>query len=182
MTPQEAAELIQVVQVCWPTWKPGRITDKVLVGTWAAMLADVNYNTAVAAIRELAMESEFPVGPGQVLAAATRISADASGHGVPDHDEAFAQLTAAVRRYGHVDPSGARDSVHAAVWAAVEGLGGWQDVCRSDNPVALRAHFGQVYSTASKRATRELRNEITDRPALAATRELSTQLTLPKEQ
>lgn len=177
MTPHEAAQLIQVVQVCWPTWKPGAVTDDVLVSTWALMLVDIDYNDAARAVRQLAMESEFPVGPGQVLAAATRIVADREGRGVPDLDEAFAQMMTAVRRYGHVDPVGAREAVHPAVWAAIEGLGGWGDVCRSENPTALRAHFVKVYSTAATRASRELGDNL---PALSFTRDLASRLALPE--
>ena len=177
MTPQEAAQLIQVVQVCWPTWKPGQVTDEVLVGTWAVMLRDVDYNVAARAVRQLAMENEFPVGPGQVLAAATEITANDSGQGVPDLDRAFAQLTEAVRRHGYVDPEGARDAVHPAVWGAIEGLGGWQQVCRSENAVALRAHFNQVYATSATRATRELGDNL---PALSAARDLASRMALPE--
>lgn len=177
MTPREAAELIQVVQVCWPTWKHGQVTDEVLVSTWTMMLGDIEYNDALRAVRQLAMETEFPVGPGQVLAAATRIAAERAGRGVPDLDEAFAQMTAAIHRYGYVDPAGAREALHPAVWAAVEGLGGWRDVCRSENSTALRAHFGRVYSTAATRASRELGDNL---PALSFTRDLASRLALPE--
>jgi hypothetical protein len=82
------------------------------------------------------------------------IQASGDGSVELDADEAFVAMLDAVRRFGWPNEAAAMDSLPAPVQSTVRALGGWSEVCKSENPEALRAHFRQAYSTAAERSRR----------------------------
>jgi hypothetical protein len=76
---------------------------------------------------------------------------------VPEPDQAYAELIRAVSHVGYV---GIPQWSHYAVAHTVEAIGGWQSICESTNEPALRAHFMQMYASASRRAIRQMESPL----------------------
>ncbi len=118
---------------------------------WSDMLGDFDSRDVRAAM--VAWQGDWPPNPGQLRRATQEFVRRSNGDaGVPDLDQAYAEVLEAVRRIGY---TGSPEWSHPAVAQAVRAVGGWRAICESDNEPALRAHFAQMYRSASARITRE---------------------------
>jgi len=117
-------------------------------GMWAEMLAGIDFQTAVLALKMHIATNKYPPAISEILENAT------SAGGYPDVDEAWGEVTAAIRRHGLYNAKAALESL-SPLTRTVAGLIGWQQLCMSENQMADRAHFMRLYETA---ATRERRN------------------------
>lgn len=70
---------------------------------------------------------------------------------LPSYGDEWANVRAAVKRFGYMrKPEGMASLGHLAR-QAVEAVGGWQVLCDSENPTILGAQFRQAYEAAAKR-------------------------------
>lgn len=154
MTASELAQAILLAQGHWPNFRVSRATPV----SWERLLGDLEFELVVTALDRLALESpEWPPGAGAVRAMAR---GSVVGDQAPDVDEAWAEVSRAIRRVGSY---GNPEFTHVAISAAVDALG-WKTLCMSENPVADRAHFLRIYDVTVRRAERER----TMTPAMAA--------------
>lgn len=131
---------------------------------WLEHLSDVDAEIVHAAV--LAMPGEFAPNVSQVRAAALRLS---SNNPAPDPDEMLAEVWATIAKVGYV---GTPTWSHPAVEAAIAAVGGWLEVCKSDNPEAMRAHLRQAYATAAQRTTNSTPPLVSQLVSSPPTREL----------
>jgi hypothetical protein len=116
---------------------------------WRDLLGDMAAQAVRAAIMAHSREP-FPPTPGALRATAERLLGDASGHHIPDVDEAWAEVRQATARGFQHPPAGWS---HPAVRSAVEALGWWR-LCYDENETALAAQFRDLYRPAAERAER----------------------------
>lgn len=152
MTNRECALLIATARELWPNgWRSAPTTAEavaVTVGAWLLLLEDVDYGEAVDAVRRIATRSPYAPGPGEIRREALLGPAG----DVPTVDEAWAAVQAAVARHGYTaawadDWDGCPAGLHPLVARLVRNIG-WATLCESDNPTALRAHFGRWWDEA----------------------------------
>tara|TARA_Y100000588_G_scaffold61458_1_gene60702 strand:- start:3353 stop:3928 length:576 start_codon:yes stop_codon:yes gene_type:complete len=110
-------------------------------------LVDLEFGTAVAAVRRLAATCQWFPSIAEIREAYTDIATPTL-----DVDEAWA----AVKRHGNAIGWGRNKGdhatdIHPAIEAAVEGLGGWRELGCSSDQMADRAHFIKLYTVARKR-------------------------------
>jgi hypothetical protein len=110
-------------------------------------LVDLEFGTAVAAIRRLAATCQWFPSIAEIREAYTDIATPTL-----DVDEAWA----AVKRYGNAISWGRNKGdhvadIHPAIEDAVEGLGGWRELGCSSDQMADRAHFIKLYTISRKR-------------------------------
>lgn len=156
MNNHEIVKLLWLVKAQWPHFE---IFDEdrlaLQVGAWLDVLGDLTLSDARASVAALATAGrEFPPTAGQLRAETMRLS----GSDAPDADQALAEVLQAVQRRGWTATM--RGGVglswsHPAIGQAIDALGGWQEVCASDNPDALRAHFHRSYEAVAARHQRE---------------------------
>jgi len=131
-----------------------------MVAVWTDLLGDVPADLAQAAVRRVLMEQTgawWPT-PGAIRAAAAQLTASHQ----PSVEAAWAQVQAAVRRYGYYQPDAALAHLDPPVRAVVEALG-WEAICLGD-PDVLRGQFTRYYTahiTAADR-TRRLPRDLRD--------------------
>lgn len=149
MQHSEITELIGRMKGYFVTWQAPAGADAIrgFVAAWGDFLTDLPTPEVVAVLRSYAARGEtFPPNPGTL-----RNLVLANRHGAPpDVDQAFAELSAGISHWGH----NRWDEVawtHPAIGETIRGLGGWLEVCKSENPEALRAHFMRLYAIASRR-------------------------------
>lgn len=153
MNSTEIGALLWLVKGHWAQFEIfGQDHLPLQVGAWLDVLGDVELADARAVVAALATdEREFPPTAGQIRAEVVR-RRDGS---CPDADVALAEVLTAVRTRGWTATM--RGGVglvwsHPAIGQAIDALGGWGEVCASDNPEALRAHFTKAYEQAARRA------------------------------
>lgn len=178
MNTHEAIALLWLVKAHWPHFEifgPEQLPMQ--AGAWVDILGDISPSDARAALAQMATAGrEFPPTAGQLRAEVMRLR----DSGAPDTDEALAEVLTAVRERGwtaNMTGGPGLNWSHPAVGHAVDAVGGWQEVCASDNPEAFRAHFHRAYESAAERSARTenappIVAALTDgapvRPALAA--------------
>lgn len=150
MNTQEAIALLWLVKAHWPRFEIfGADQLPLQAGAWLDVLADIDLPDARGALANLsATGREFPPSAGQVRLEALRLR---EGPATPDPDRALAEVLDQIRRVGYV---GTPTWSHPVIDEAVTALGGWPDVCASDNPDAFRAHFLRIYERAAARHDR----------------------------
>jgi len=89
---------------------------------------------------------------------------------LPNYGDEWANVRAAVRRWGYMRKAEGMASLGHVARLAVEAVGGWQVLCDSENPTILGAQFRTAYEAAAKRESemrrigQELRPRITAGP------------------
>lgn len=150
MIDDEIAAAWIYAQSLWPSFDipVDRRLREAKLQVWRDLFADLGVDAVRAALLDHAAD-EFPPPPGRLRQAALRLSGVLA---MPGADEALSEVYRTIRevgRYRHPIWS------HPAIAAAVDACGGWQEVCNSENPEALRAHFKQLYAVATGRSVRE---------------------------
>lgn len=144
MTESEWLETLAVWADVWPARKlPGGS-----VGTWYALLADLDGSAVLAAIVAWANDPDrvWPPGsPGELRAAAEPDDAPWT--------DAIAELAVAVRRHGRYAP---RPALPDVLDAYVDSMGGWTAVCSRFDPSdpTIRAQFRDHYNATTRRERR----------------------------
>jgi len=113
---------------------------------YAQLLADVDDALLVAAVKHHAATSKWFPTVAELREAALELRDVADG--VPTAEEAWGEVCEKMRRYPPVPlENGWRvpEFSHPLILKAVNVLGGWVELGRSENGIADRAHFFQIY-------------------------------------
>lgn len=128
-----------------PAWAP------MTLRTYEKALADLDVAALqAAALTWMQSYAERPTIADLRKAVAGRQATDAASPYL-DPDEAWAHVEASITRVGGYAPF---PDTHPLVAETVRVIG-WRTLCQSDNPVADRAHFLQLYRTRLERARRD---------------------------
>lgn len=148
MTAQEAQRLVAAWRSLWPSASWRAEDMRLVLMTWAAVLADIDYAEAEAVIIAIARDgAEFPPTPGQIAERVLTLREQRDGTACPDIDRALAEVRHYVTTRGmhHGEPE---QWSHPAVAAAVHAIG-WADLCSGGD--TTRAHFIRAYEAAKHR-------------------------------
>lgn len=117
---------------------------------WYMELNDIPYNVAMMALREHVHTSKWSPSISELRERAAEIQNGES----PDWGEGWATVQQAIRRKGMYREQEALESMDEITRATVERLG-YQSLCLSENPVADRARFRDIFEQVSQRKKRE---------------------------
>ena len=148
-----------------------------VVRTYYAILGDLDSDLLKAATLQIASEARpfFPA-PGEIRQCAFDLVDRQAG--IPTAWDAWAEVSKRFGTHGHARLP---EFSHPLIKSAVDGVGGWRELCMSTNAVADRARFAQAYETLAKRGRAQARmlpevHEVVKRLAAgrgAATRRLT---------
>lgn len=128
---------------------PGSPWTVATIRAGKAFLLDLAPESAMAAVHSIHADGErFAPSPGQVRKRAVELV----GGYPPSADQALAEVHHQMARVGSY---GTPVWSHVAVGAAVEAMGGWMALCRSEDTMADRAHFLKIYGSAQARHERQ---------------------------
>ena len=145
MTREETAKLLAIIVAYWPQFPhQGEVT----VNAWYELLEHVPYELAVEAVKLLASTHTFSPAIAEVLDAIADLTMPPDARLSPA--EAWGVVLRAVRAYGVY----ATPSLPGLIGQAVD-IVGWREICTSENPDAVRAHFFRVYEQLQRRARRD---------------------------
>ena len=146
MNRPEALALLEVLQAAYPRQE----VTPTLANLYCSMLADIDAEAAVKAVLV-----HIATNPYLPAISEIRSLVAESAAGVPDADQAWAEVLSEVRRVGSY---GVPKFSHPAIAACVEGVG-WRCICLSENIATERAHFLRMYGDVKKRVVREAKTE-----------------------
>lgn len=161
MNRQEAAKLVTVIRAACPAQSARMSTQQQLdmLDAYQALLGDLSYeqcNTAVAAL--LQTRSWMP-SVADIRSTALELARGPRKQG----GEAWGELLRAISRYGVYRTPGQDFTFSDSVTAKCVAALGWRELCNSENQVADRARFVELYDKLAEQAQREATS-----PALAA--------------
>jgi hypothetical protein len=142
MTKGEVAKLLVVLAASYPKFE----VDDLKVQVWHEMLGDLSYDVANIAIKKIIMLNTFPPAIAEVRKAAIEIS---SPMGLTAA-EAWGEVIRAIRDYGYYREKEAMASMSPITAQVVRYLG-WREICLSEEPEILRAHFLKMYDQVAAR-------------------------------
>lgn len=156
MTEPQALKLVAVLLAGFPTTKASPETVQV----YARMLADLEYVVANAAVERLTATSKWFPAVAEVREACMALAVGEPAAG----GDAWGAVLAAIRHWGaYRTPGKDFEFPDPLVLHCVRSLG-WQELCRSENQVADRARFVELYDQlAASHRTRALADDL---PAL----------------
>jgi hypothetical protein len=166
----EAKKLVTCLMAMFPSAKVQQPTGDYggTLGAYEQMLADLEYAPAMAAIQRIAAVHRFPTILPSIADIREATLTITHGERRPGGD-AWGDVLAAVSRFGSYRSPTFDDPVVAR---CVQQLG-WQEICLSENQVADRARFVELYDQLAQTVRRD---ELTrDLPAVAHQRELRGQ-------
>lgn len=139
MNEREALQVYGLIGAAWPAWRSTDATPSL----WAVMLADLDYDATVQAVRRLVATDD---GWPSVAKVRRQVAQDA-GLLAPDPDVAWAEVHARCSL-----PAGRRPVwSHPAVAEATEAVGGWPAIRSSTAPEVIRGQWRRAYETAAER-------------------------------
>lgn len=168
MTDLEAKKLVATLLAAFPRDASFLGPDQVraTAGAYQAALSDLDSSQAAAAVRRLSATSERLPSIAAIRRAALEQAEGAARAG----GEAWGDVVAAIRRYGSYRTPGKdfefRDSLVARAVAALN----WSELCASENAVADRARFIELYGDLSDR--RRVEGVTASLPGASAPRQL----------
>lgn len=140
MTREETAQVLAVLGAAFPSATITADTAEV----YHQALEDVNYRSAAAVLPEVIRTADwFPT-----VAAIRRAVAEHVGALSPSALDAWAEVIAEARRVGNYDSP---EFSHDAIAQTVRAIG-WANVCMSEMPDTIRAHFLRLYDEHRKQA------------------------------
>lgn len=147
MTPSEIAKLITITLAACPT--PASFLDTAAIedmtAAWTFVLDDIAAAAALPALKRVLAEGDGKIpAPGQI-----RKIVDMAAHGRRRHGgDAWGDVLREIGRSGRYRSPSFADEVTARAVARL----GWRELCDSENPVADRARFVQLYDQLATEA------------------------------
>lgn len=153
MNKQETAKLLAYIVIAYPNGKvePNEPT----VALWSQFTADLPYEMAKLAVDSMISTLRFPPTIADIRESVARARSEACGE--LSAGEAWGKVRRAVSRYGYYQPEAARECLGAALWAAIEQIGGWSYICSTeDDTSTLSAQFERRYKARAEQEQRRM--------------------------
>lgn len=142
MTREDVKKLLALIAVAYPQSKfePSQMT----LDLWVDMLSDLPGEVVAASTKRMIATLKYPPTIADIRGAVAQATQDARG--MLSAGEAWAKVKKAIGRFGSYRGDEARAWLGEDVWRAVEYIGGWRDLCLSDDPETVRsAQFERRY-------------------------------------
>lgn len=123
------------------------LPNKQAMELWFRQLQDIPYEAAEAILSKWVATNKWSPSIADIRDAYAEIT---SGGRSTDWGEAWEQTMTAIRRFGSYDETGALESLPPLTRETVRRLG-YKSLCWSENQMADRANFRQVYEILEKR-------------------------------
>lgn len=126
--------------------------DNDAVKVWYVLLKDLQYEDVARACKAYMLNEHFPPTVADIRKLVVEISCPAAA---ADWCKAWDKVVKAMGRYGSYGAKEAMKSFDDITRRCVEGLGGFTQLCKSENTIADRAHFQKAYEQIQANALRE---------------------------
>lgn len=144
MDKREFATFAMALQTYYP--REQLLPNQQAMELWYRELKDIPFSVAEAGMRKWVSTNKWSPSIAEIREMAVGVtSGDA-----PDWGDGWEKVLTAIRRYGYYNKKEALDSLDPLTRKCVERLG-FRELCISENIMADRANFRQIFETLSKR-------------------------------
>lgn len=150
MNKKEFATLVAAIRTYYP--RETILPNEQAMSLWYMELKDIPGEIAMMALREHVHTSKWSPSISDIRELAAGIQSSET----LDWGEAWQKVVMAIRKKGMYREEEALESLDDITRAAVERLG-FQNLCLSENPVADRARFKDIFEQLAERRRRERR-------------------------
>lgn len=112
---------------------------------WYTMLQDIDYKVAQNAVLEYISTSIFPPSIAEIR----KLCMERCKRSALSFDEAWGIVQKAIATYGRDRPREAFETMDELTLTVVKNLG-WRNLCMSENQVADRANFREIYEVKAR--------------------------------
>lgn len=148
MNIQEFATIASAIKAAYPN--ANLMPDKQSKEVWFTMLADLDYNICLAALKEHISTCKFAPTISEIREKCAGITSTQ----IYDWGDGWEQVKWAIRKYGMYQTEKALDSMDDITRRCVKRLG-FKELCLSENVTADRANFRMIYEQVEKREKEE---------------------------
>lgn len=146
MSKTEFLKLAEAIKTAYP--KEGLLATKEAMQLWYAMLQDIDYQTAAAAVKAYIAVKKFPPTIADIREMATVSE-------IQDWGTGWQKTLNVIRKYGWCRQKEALEELDELTRQTVQRLG-YMELCTSENLMADRGNFRMIYEELSaKEKTRE---------------------------
>ena len=143
MTKKETAKILGVIAETYPNFT----VTELKVEIWQSMFEDATYQTVVLALKKHMIESKFAPAIAEIRAQISEITAPP----IPDAAEAWSSVVRLMGKYGYYRAAEAAKEMDELTKKVVDSLGGFRQLCCSEDDTVDRAHFLKMYGTMAER-------------------------------
>lgn len=147
MDKQEFGQFVAALRTYYS--KENLLPNQAAVALWYRQLQDIPYPVACAVLDKWVATNKWSPSIADIREAVSEIQ---SGGPAPDWGEGWEETIRAIRRFGYYNEQEAMESLTPLTRETVRRLG-FKTLCMSENDVADRANFRQIYEIVSKRQT-----------------------------
>ena len=144
MTREEFAKLAMALRSYYPN--QNLLPTKQAAELWYRQLQDISYNVAVLALNKWVAVNKW----APTIADLREQTADCLGEEIPDWSEAWADVMRIISYYGSWNVEGGKARLSGIALETVNRMG-YMRLCCSENIVADRANFRDIYENLAKR-------------------------------
>lgn len=126
--------------------QPTFLPDADAFNIWYQLLQDIDYKIANAAIQKYMLTSKFPPTIADIR---EQVASVVNGE-KPLWSDGWEEVVRAIKNYGSYGQKEAMESMSDITRMAVRRMG-YIDLCRSENPVADRANFRDIFNMIAER-------------------------------
>lgn len=141
MSKAEFLKLAEAIKTAYP--KERLLATKEAMQLWYAMLQDIDYQTAAAAVKAYIAVKKFPPTIAEIREMATVSE-------VQDWGTGWQKTLSVIRKYGWCRQKEALEELDELTRQTVQRLG-YMELCTSDNLMADRGNFRMIYEQIAER-------------------------------
>lgn len=148
MTMSEFMEIAAVIKGCYP--KDNLFNIEKVVEIWYKQLQDIDYGVAMTALNKWIATEKWPPSIADIRSLCVDVT---MGYDTDAWSKAWEQVNKMIQKYGYYRPDDAYkelDTMDPLATEAIKRLG-YCHVCMSENQVAERANFRDIYCQLQKR-------------------------------
>ena len=123
------------------------LPDREAVQIWYSMLKDMDYKVLSIAAQKYMVTGKFPPTVAELRECAVEVLEPKVKE---DYSHGWEQVMKAVSKYGYCGAEEALASMDPVTRKCVKRLG-WKNICTSENQIADRANFRQIYEQEKRR-------------------------------
>lgn len=139
------------------------LPDREAVQIWYSLLKDMDYKVLALAAQKYMVTGKFPPTVAELRECAVEVLEPKVKE---DYGHGWEQVMKAVSKYGYYNTEEALASMDPVTRKCVKRLG-WKNICTSENQIADRANFRQIYEQERQRHREHLQLPEAVREAIA---------------
>lgn len=154
MTREETIIVLSILKSAYPRFYQGmnRADAESVINLWSVMFSQYSLDEVKIALYKIISTSSFPPSVSEVKQAIINSKSQNSDDisFVSSSKDAWASVVDAIRNFGYIRPVEAMQSFNSISKKTIKYMGGWKNLCISNNISADRDSFIKIYEQIEK--------------------------------